>query len=132
VAILSLGGAACVVSVDHEGLTEHVEKRFNVKDGPADLRLYTFDGAVEVRSWDRPEVLIQIDKRAQDKDTLDKIEIVAEQKNGLIQVEARHTGKKTFVGMGFHLSPSPQKGQNNYMLDASGDRAADRCGILVR
>lgn len=104
--VLAIGGSGCVVSVDHEGHIEHVEKRFAVTHGPADVRLDTFGGAVEVRSWDRPEVLIQIDKRGQDQAAVSKIEILAEQKGDVIQVEARHPGKSSFVGVGFFLSPS--------------------------
>ena len=70
--------SGCVVSVDHEGYIEHEEKRFAVAT-VVDLRLYTFDGAMEVRSWDRAEVLIQIEKRGPDKDAVSKIEVLADQ-----------------------------------------------------
>jgi hypothetical protein len=105
-AALALLAPGCVVSVDREGYIQHVEKRFTVGAAPADLRLDTFDGAVEVRSWDRPEVLIQIDERGQDKDALDKIEVVAQQKGNTIDVEVRHPGRTTFVGIGFFVSTS--------------------------
>jgi DUF4097 and DUF4098 domain-containing protein YvlB len=69
------------------------------------LHLYTFDGAVEVRSWDRPEIVVQIEKRGQDKDAVAKIEILSEQKGDRLQVEARHTAKTGFAWGVFH-SPS--------------------------
>lgn len=105
-AAVTLGGPACVVNVEHEGQIERDEKRFTVAKSPAELRLYTFDGAIEVRSWDRPEVLVQIEKRGQDKDAVAKIEVLAEQKGDVVTVEARHSGRTTFVGVGFFLSPS--------------------------
>ncbi len=89
---VALGAPACVMNVDHEGTIERVEKRFTVEK-IAELHLYTFDGAIEVRSWDRPEVVVQIEKRGQDKDAVAKIEILSEQKGDRLQVEARHTAK---------------------------------------
>ena len=106
-AAASIGGSACVVNVDHEGQIEREDKRFTVSSTPADLRLTTFDGAVEVRSWDRPEVLVQIEKRGPDKESVSRIEVLSEQKGDVIQVEARHTKTRSpFVGVGFFVSPS--------------------------
>ena len=65
-AACALGGSACVVSVEHQGQIESVEKRFTVSK-TVELKLTTFDGAIEVRSWDRPEILVQVEKRGQDK-----------------------------------------------------------------
>ena len=101
---VALGAPACVVNVDHEGYIDRVEKRFTVEK-IADLHLYTFDGAVEVRSWDRPEIVVQIEKRGQDKDAVAKIEILSDQKGDRLLVEARHTAKTGFQWGVFH-SPS--------------------------
>jgi hypothetical protein len=105
-AALAFAATGCVVSVDREGHIQHIEKRFTVGAIPADVRLDTFDGAVEVRSWDRPEVLIQIDERGQDKDAIAKIEVLAQQKGNAIEVEVRDPGRTTFVGIGFFVSTS--------------------------
>ena len=102
---IATGAPACVVSVDHEGVIDREEKRYSVKDTPQ-VVLTTFDGAIEVRSWDRPEVLVQIEKRGQDKDVVSKIEVSAEQKGGRIAIETRYTGKTSFVGFGVWQSPS--------------------------
>jgi DUF4097 and DUF4098 domain-containing protein YvlB len=103
---ITFAAPACVVSMDHDGQIERVEKRFPVQQ-MAELRLTTFDGAIEVRSWDRPEVLVQIDKRGPDKESLGTIDVVAEQKGDVIQVEARHTARRThFIGLGFFVSAS--------------------------
>ena len=105
-AALAVLSAGCVVSVDREGYIQRIEKRFTVGAAPADVRLDTFDGAVEVRSWDRPEVLIQIDERGQDKAAIDRIEVVAQQTGNTIEVAIRHPGRTTFVGVGFFVSTS--------------------------
>lgn len=98
--------AGCMVNIDHEGHIEREEKRFEVS-GTADLSLYTFDGSIEVRSWDRPEVLVEIEKRGEDAEAVAKIEVLAEQSGNRIQVEARRpSGGTTFVGIGSFTSPS--------------------------
>src|SRR5262245_56161427 len=78
-AAVGVAAQACVDSMDHEGTIERLDKRFTV-DKVADLQLITFDGNIEVRSWDKPEVLVQVEKRGQDKDVVSKIEILSEQK----------------------------------------------------
>ena len=102
---ITFGAPACVVNVDHEAYIERAEKRFTVAK-TAELHLYTFDGAVEVRSWDRPEVVVQIEKRGQDKEAVAKIEILSEQKGDRLQVEARHTARSSWGGFGVFHSPS--------------------------
>ncbi len=104
-AVLALGGAGCGIS-DHDGQIERVEKRYQVEK-TVELHLTTFDGPIEVRSWDRPEVLVEIDKRGPDKNALDSIDVVDEQKGDVITIEARHTKTRSpFIGIGFFLSPS--------------------------
>ncbi len=101
-----LTGWACTINMDHEGHIEREEKRFPVS-GTGDLALYTFDGSIEVRSWDRPEVLVEVEKRGQDPEAVAAIQVLAEQTNGRIQVEARRPGgRASFVGIGSFTSPS--------------------------
>jgi hypothetical protein len=97
--------AACQINVDNQGFIEREHKRFPV-DGPVELSLSTFDGSVEVRGWDRPEVVVEIEKRAEDKEAVDKISVTAEQSGRKIQVDVRHSGTRTFVGIGSFTSPS--------------------------
>ena len=104
-AACTIGGSACVVSVEHKGQIETVEKRFAVSS-TVQLKLTTFDGAIEVRSWDRPEILVQVEKRGQDKDALGKIEILTDQKADVVSVEARTTRPGTSFGIGYFVSTS--------------------------
>jgi DUF4097 and DUF4098 domain-containing protein YvlB len=66
----------------------------------------TFDGSVEIRSWDRSEVLIEVEKRGQDKDAVSKISVTADQKGNHINVDATHAGRTRIVGIGHFTSPS--------------------------
>jgi len=106
VALAVLGSQACSVNVDRQGYIEREEKRFPAEK-TVELHLYTFDGAVEVRSWDRPEVRVEIEKRGQDKEAVGRIEVLADRTGDRVQVEARHPGRAgVFVGIGTFTSPS--------------------------
>ena len=98
-----LSVTACRLDVDSQAFIEREEKRFTVA-GVADVNVTTFDGRVEIRSWDRDEVLVEIEKRGQDKDAVSKITVTAQQKGSAITVEATRTGRTTFVGIGHFTS----------------------------
>jgi len=98
-------GQACDFNIDHQAYIERDEKRF-AADKSLELHLYTFDGPIEIRSWDRPEAVIEIEKRGQNKEAVAKIQIIAEQNGNRIQIEARHPGSGSFVGIGRFTSPS--------------------------
>ena len=80
---LAVVGAACTVQVDSEQRIGREEKRFTVAGDPQ-LHISTFDGAVEVRSWDRNEVLVEIEKRGRDDEALKSIQVKAEQQGNRI------------------------------------------------
>ena len=98
-------GAACRMNVDSQAFIEREEKRFPTS-AIVDLIVTTFDGSVEVRSWDRAEVLVEVEKRGKDKDAVAKITVTSEQKGNQISVEARHPGRTTMIGIGRFTSPS--------------------------
>ncbi len=96
---------ACDFNIDHQAYIERDEKRF-AAEKVLELHLYTFDGPVEIRSWDRAEAVIEIEKRGQNKEAVAKIQVIAEQTGNRIQIEARHPGTGSFVGIGRFTSPS--------------------------
>jgi DUF4097 and DUF4098 domain-containing protein YvlB len=73
--------------------------------GTPDVTVITFDGAVEVRSWDQPEVRVEIEKRAPDKELADKIEVRAEQAGNAITVEVKKPAAAESL-FGLKVSPS--------------------------
>jgi hypothetical protein len=83
---MSLG--ACDVAVDSGSAiyTAREEKRFAVTGTP-DLTLGTFDGSIAIKAWDRPEVLVEVEKRAGDKALADAIVIKVEQAGNRIRVD---------------------------------------------
>ena len=70
---LAVMAAACDITVGAFEFKVREEKRFTVS-GPARVNLSTFDGSIEVRSWDRPDVLVVIEKMAADKGAAERIE----------------------------------------------------------
>lgn len=90
VAGLAAAAAGCVdiVATGAAGYMEREEKRFPVAGRP-EVMLSTFDGAIEVRTWDQPEVLVEVEKRALDKDQIGDIEIVTEQNGNKVSVDVR-------------------------------------------
>jgi hypothetical protein len=119
---VAAASSSCVLSLDGDSAQEtaRVEKRFTVTGTP-DLSLITFDGAIEVRAWERSEVVVEIEKRGVDKVELDSIEIKADQSGDRISIEARRPpGGRAMI----HLGPSPSA-----KLVAS---VPQKCNVLAR
>ena len=94
-------GGACVVRVESSDYTAREEKRFTVTGTP-DVTLVTFGGAIEIRAWDKPDVLVEVERQGATKEVAEAIVIKAEQEGSRIRVEARRpdTGESllhTFV-----------------------------------
>jgi len=120
----------CVV-VGEDLRTERVEKRFTVAGTP-ELTLATFDGSIEVRAWDRPEIVVEIVKRARVEDDLRRIEIKAEQSGNKVWVEARLPENaleslRWNRAIGARLIASVPRRTN--LLVRTGDGAVDAVGV---
>lgn len=97
--------SACTVHVDSHTQVLREEKRFAVSAAP-DVRVTTFDGSIEVRSWDRPEVLVEIEKRGPTKESVEALEVVAEQKGRVIELEVKRPRREPLGNVAFYRSPS--------------------------
>jgi len=93
--------AGCDISVGLDSnsprYVEREKKDFQVSGTP-DLVLSTFDGSIEVRAWDRPEVSIEIEKRAADKQAADQIEVKATQSGNRVTLEVRQPNEGGHFG----------------------------------
>src|SRR6187455_2606949 len=76
----------CEVNLNHEGLTARDVKTFTVT-GQAELVLDTFDGAIELHSWDKNEIEVEVEKRAMEQVLLDEIKVDAQQEGDRIVVK---------------------------------------------
>jgi hypothetical protein len=101
-AALAVCVAGCNVQLDGQAFIEREERRF--ASGPApDVTLATFDGSIRVRPWDRPEVLVEIEKRGSDKDAVSGIVVAAEQEGNGISLDVRRpSSERQFIGIGIH------------------------------
>jgi hypothetical protein len=103
-ATLPFSLAACVV-VDSQGHITREEKRFTVTGTP-DLRLTTFDGAIEIRSGDGKTVVVEIEKRGPTEDAIDQLKVEATQNGDRIEIEVKKPSHEIVLfGVG-HMSPT--------------------------
>ena len=73
---------------------ERDEKHFSVSGRP-ELTFTTFDGSIEIRPWDKPEVEVVVEKRGRDKSDVDRITVKATQDGNRVEVtvtEPKHDG----------------------------------------
>jgi hypothetical protein len=92
VAVL-MAGSACVdiVGADMGRYVERQEKSFTTPATP-DVDLSTFDGAIEIRPWDKSEVLVVVEKRGRDKTDTDTIDVQSSQDGNRVSVAAKVPG----------------------------------------
>jgi DUF4097 and DUF4098 domain-containing protein YvlB len=91
IAALALATSSIACSVDLRGsqVSNREEKRFTVSSAePIALKLNTFDGTLSVRSWDRDEVLVEIERRAPDQSAAEGLAVKESQDGNTITLEA--------------------------------------------
>ena len=102
-ALLAASGCVDIIGarVDNR-YVEREEKRFTTTGRP-EVSLWTFDGSIEVRPWDKPEVEVIVEKRGSDKDAIADMTVNATQNDNRIEVRVewpRHKG----ISFGFSKS----------------------------
>lgn len=104
---VAAGSAACSIDVQGNQALTREEKRFTVAAAePVELRLQTFDGSVVVRSWDRNEVLVEIERRAPDQSSAEALVVHQMQEGNRIVVEAPGEPNRNTVSFGVGRSVS--------------------------
>ncbi len=91
----SIASAACMVSVDSSEYTAREEKRFEVPQGFPDITLVTFDGSIEIRSWDQPVVQVEVEKRGPNQQVAEAIEVQAEQAGHVVTLTVKKPAGET-------------------------------------
>ena len=95
----------CTVTLDSQSQIVREEKRFTVTGAP-DLHVNTFDGSIRIQSWDRPEVLVEIEKRGPTRESIEQLEVKTTQNGDRIELEVKKPRTESFSGIGFHRSAS--------------------------
>ena len=100
--VLTLAAPACVDIVGADlKYVEREEKRFTTTAKPQ-VSLGTFDGPIEIRPWDRQEVLVVIEKRAINKDGVAPIVVRAEQSGDRVTVDVTAPKNEGLNLLGFN------------------------------
>jgi DUF4097 and DUF4098 domain-containing protein YvlB len=104
-AILALAVAAstaCSINLNAEQYVNKEHKTFAVT-GKADVELKTFDGSIEVTSWDKPEVAVTIERRADTQAEAEALKVTAEQSGNRVVIHAvKPERSESQVQVGFH------------------------------
>ena len=139
VAAAAVAIAACEVNLNTEGLTAKEKRTFTVSGQP-DLTLDTFEGAIEIHSWDKNEVEVEIEKRGMEQALLDEMKIEAEQQGDKVTLKVTGPAKAEHHGLtiGVHISPAarlyvavPRKSQVNARTGDGSVRVENVQGSLV-
>lgn len=140
-ATVALTLAACEVNLSTEGLTSKEKKTFAVSGQP-DLTLETFEGSIEIHSWDRNEVEVEVEKRGMEQSLLDQMTIEADQQGDRITFRVKGPSgiENRGVTLGVHISPAarlyvavPRKSLINAKTEDGSIRAENIDGrIIVR
>jgi len=103
---LAVALTACTVNVNTDGATASETHRFTVT-GTATVALDTFDGAIEVHAWDRPEVEVVVEKQAQDDARLQEITVEKSQEGDQIRLRVKGPTWSGSEGVVIGVSYSP-------------------------
>src|SRR3954452_16371941 len=98
-----LAASGCIDLVGAGGKYVERETRHFTTSASPDLVLDTFDGAIEVHAWDKPEIEVVIEKRAVSKEVAGTIEVRTDQSGNQVTVEAKAPKSS---GVGFHFNYS--------------------------
>lgn len=102
--LAALSLSACSINLNAERVNSTEEKRFAVTGTP-ELSLVTPDGTVQVKSWDKPEVLVVIERSAGNPQELEQIQVSTSQDGNRITVEAKVGQRHGGVNIGMNVSP---------------------------
>jgi DUF4097 and DUF4098 domain-containing protein YvlB len=89
--------AACSIELDAAQYIGKEDKSFAVS-GAADVTIKTFDGSIQVTAWDKPEVAVTIERRADNQADADALKVKAEQTGGKVVIEALKPESEIHVG----------------------------------
>jgi DUF4097 and DUF4098 domain-containing protein YvlB len=96
---LALAASACTINLDASKVTDREERRFTVSGRP-EIVLSTFDGAIDVRAWDKPDVLVVVERQAESLEQAKAIKVKYEQSGNRITIEVQKP--EQFEGIGIN------------------------------
>lgn len=103
--LVPLALSACAINLDAARYTDREERHFTVSGTP-DVVLSTFDGAIEVRAWDKPEVMVTVEKQAESVEAAKAIKVRFDQAGNRITVEVEKPEPFSGIKIGINTSRS--------------------------
>jgi len=102
--LLAAPGCVDIVGADlgRAKYVERDEKHFPVTGKP-EVVLGTFDGSIEIRPWDKPDVEVVVEKRGRDKDDVAAIVVQATQNGNRVEVTVTEP-KNSGGGFNIHFN----------------------------
>src|SRR5689334_16427617 len=76
----------CIVTLDSQSEIVREERRFAIKDTPT-VQVSTYDGAIDIQSWDKPEVMVEIEKRGPTRESVNELQIKSSQDGDTITLD---------------------------------------------
>lgn len=83
----ALAASACSIDLHGQGALATEELRFEAADG-IELVVRSFDGAIDVQSWDANEVAVRIERRASTARAAEALEVRSRQEGNRVVIEA--------------------------------------------
>lgn len=126
----ALAVPGCAIDVQGEGAVLNEERRFPADDG-VELVLRTFDGSIDVESWDADEVVVRIERGGADGAEAEALEVRAEHQGNRILIEAPQpeSGDVVRVGPGRSVAYFVRTPRRTTLDAQTGDGAIDAVAL---
>jgi len=123
-------GSGCSINLSAEHYIGKEDKTFAVTGTP-ELSLKTFDGSIEVTTWDKPSVGLTIERRAGSQVEAEALKVTSTQDGNRITVEALQPERTVQVGI--HVGRSVRfvvsVPKNTNLVARSGDGSISVTGV---
>ena len=120
---VSVASSACTIDVQGEESVVREQRRFAVSGTP-DLTVRTFDGSIEIRPWDREEILVDVERRAGSEAAANAIVVDTSSQNGVVRNRGEAAGTQRLLRA--HWRPIPQRPDDRHRSAARERRRAHR------
>ena len=109
-AAASLASSACTIDVQGSGIggrQEVTREQRTIRiTGKPDVTVRTFNGSVQIRSWDRDDVHVDIERRASTLEEAKDIPVDTFEQGGTVVIRAERPHKDDFIHFGNRRVPS--------------------------
>jgi hypothetical protein len=103
VAAVALASTGCSIDVQGQESVLREQRRIPVTGTPR-VTIRTFDGSIELRAWDRDEIMVDTERRAASAEDARNIKVELTEADGEVLIEARPPERRAFF-LGHGISP---------------------------